>query len=63
MDLRYNSEVKIPVNKVLLEGELVVPFKATAIVIFSHGSELAAQSLDLSGIGRELMAQQQERQP
>ncbi len=44
MDLRYNSEVKIPVNDVILEGELVVPFKATAIVIFSHGSGSSRKS-------------------
>ncbi len=38
MDLRFNSEVSIPVNAVMLRGELVIPFKATSVVVFSHGS-------------------------
>lgn len=38
MDFKYNSEIKIPVGKVILEGELIIPLKANAIIIFSHGS-------------------------
>lgn len=38
MDFQCNSEVSIPVNNVLLKGELVIPFKAKSIVVFSHGS-------------------------
>ncbi len=38
MELRYNKEVTIPVGKIELKGELVIPFKARAIIIFSHGS-------------------------
>jgi putative phosphoribosyl transferase len=39
MNFRYNNQVNIPADKnVTLEGELVIPFEANAIVIFSHGS-------------------------
>lgn len=38
MDLRFHNEVSIPVGKVTLKGELVIPLKAKAIIIFSHGS-------------------------
>lgn len=35
---RFNHEVKIPVGKIWLEGELIVPMHANSIVVFSHGS-------------------------
>ena len=38
MDLRSNHKVKIPVNAVELNGNLVIPANAHAIVVFSHGS-------------------------
>ena len=38
MDLRFHKEVSIPVGKVTLKGDLVIPLKSTAIIIFSHGS-------------------------
>ena len=38
MDYRYNREVSIPVGKVTVEGELIIPKEATAIIVFSHGS-------------------------
>lgn len=38
MDLQYNSEVHIPVGKTTIEGELIIPRNAGAVVIFSHGS-------------------------
>jgi predicted alpha/beta-hydrolase family hydrolase len=38
MDYRFHKEVTIPVRNVELRGELVIPLKAEAIVIFSHGS-------------------------
>jgi putative phosphoribosyl transferase len=38
MDLRFHEEVSIPAGKVTLKGELLIPAKATAIIIFSHGS-------------------------
>jgi dienelactone hydrolase len=38
MELRYHNNVEIPVGKVILKGELIIPLKAKGIVIFSHGS-------------------------
>lgn len=38
MDFRINQEVSIPIGKITLEGELIIPLKAKAIIIFSHGS-------------------------
>jgi putative phosphoribosyl transferase len=38
MDFRYHKEVNIPVEKVVVQGELIIPENARAIVIFSHGS-------------------------
>lgn len=38
MDLRFHKEVSIPVGKVSVQGELIIPLKAKAIIIFSHGS-------------------------
>ena len=32
------KEVNIPVGKVTVQGELIIPLKAKAIIIFSHGS-------------------------
>lgn len=38
MDFRFHKEVTIPVQEVKLKGDLIIPAKATAIIIFSHGS-------------------------
>jgi putative phosphoribosyl transferase len=38
MDFRFHREVNVPVHKAMLNGELIIPVKAHAIVIFSHGS-------------------------
>ncbi|HET6766420.1 MAG TPA: alpha/beta hydrolase [Chitinophagaceae bacterium] len=38
MDFRFHKEVTIPVKEVKLKGDLIIPVKATAIIIFSHGS-------------------------
>lgn len=38
MNFRYNKEVNIPVGKIMLTGELIIPIKAEGIIIFSHGS-------------------------
>jgi dienelactone hydrolase len=38
MDRGYHNEVTIPVGNKMLEGELLIPSKAKAIIIFSHGS-------------------------
>lgn len=36
--MRFAKEVAIPVNKVTLRGELIIPMRANAIIVFSHGS-------------------------
>lgn len=38
MNFRFNSEIDIPLDTVLLQGELIVPLNAEGIVIFAHGS-------------------------
>jgi putative phosphoribosyl transferase len=38
MDMDFYKEVSIPVGKITLQGELFIPFKANAIIVFSHGS-------------------------
>jgi putative phosphoribosyl transferase len=38
MNYRFHNEVSFQVNKISLKGELVLPEKANAIVVFSHGS-------------------------
>lgn len=38
MDFRFYHDVQIPAGKIVLEGELIIPRSAEAIVIFSHGS-------------------------
>ncbi|MDP4261319.1 MAG: alpha/beta hydrolase [Bacteroidota bacterium] len=38
MDIRFHSEVSIPLGKITVEGELTIPLKTDSIVIFSHGS-------------------------
>ena len=36
--MHFHKEVSIPVGKVTVQGELIIPLKAKAIIIFSHGS-------------------------
>ena len=64
MDLRFNNEVNIVLEKVMLEGELVLPREADSIVIFSHDSgssrfsprnKMVAQRLNSAGIGTLLL--------
>jgi alpha/beta superfamily hydrolase len=38
MECSFNSDVEMPIGKVVLKGELVIPLEASGIVIFSHGS-------------------------
>ena len=38
MDLRVHNEVSIPFGNIKLKGELIIPHRARAIVVFSHGS-------------------------
>ncbi|HET9746769.1 MAG TPA: alpha/beta hydrolase [Chitinophagaceae bacterium] len=38
MEFRTHENISIPVNDIDLKGDLIIPSKADAIVIFSHGS-------------------------
>jgi putative phosphoribosyl transferase len=38
MDFRFHNELTVPCGNIGLKGELIIPSKAEAIVIFSHGS-------------------------
>lgn len=38
MEYRFRDDVRIPVGDVMLDGSLVIPWDATAIIVFSHGS-------------------------
>lgn len=38
MDYRYSDEVDIPVDGVVLKGDLGIPSAADTVIIFSHGS-------------------------
>lgn len=61
MEANFNNEVVIPLNdNIELSGELIIPHRATCIVIFSHGSgssrfsprnKKVAQRLQLNQIG------------
>ncbi|MFI5137124.1 MAG: dienelactone hydrolase family protein [Sphingobacteriales bacterium] len=38
MEIRFNEEVAIAIDKMALDGELFIPSDAKGIIIFSHGS-------------------------
>lgn len=38
MEFRFNQEVSIPIGKVTVHGQLDIPLRADAIIVFSHGS-------------------------
>lgn len=38
MEKSFHKEVEIPVENVKLKGELIIPIRSEAIIIFSHGS-------------------------
>jgi len=59
-EFRCHKEVSIPVDHIHLEGELIIPLGAKAIVVFSHGSgsshrsprnRKVAEVLQLGGMG------------
>jgi pimeloyl-ACP methyl ester carboxylesterase len=59
METRYSSEVAIDIGPDLqLEGELVIPLKATGIVIFSHGSGSSRHSPRNKKVAHLLQANQ-----
>lgn len=73
MDYRFNKEVSIPVGKVTVQGELIIPQEATAIIVFSHGSgssrfskrnRMVAKSLQVKNFGTllfDLMTEEEDR--
>jgi putative phosphoribosyl transferase len=73
MNYRYNREVSIPVGKVTVQGELIIPQEATAIIVFSHGSgssrfskrnRMVAKSLQDKNFGTllfDLMTEEEDR--
>lgn len=38
MDFRFHNEITVPFGNIELKGELIIPSKAEAVIIFSHGS-------------------------
>lgn len=38
MEITYHKEVSITIGRIVLKGDLYVPFKTRSIIIFSHGS-------------------------
>ena len=38
MDFTFHKEVSIPIGTAMLKGDLILPMKSNAIVVFSHGS-------------------------
>ncbi len=38
MSLLYKDPIKIPTGKVELEGDLIIPYEAKGLIVFSHGS-------------------------
>lgn len=71
---RKNNKVNIQVDKSDLKGELIIPLRATSLVIFAHGSgsnymskrnEIVAKSLHQKNIGTlliNLLTEQEELQ-
>lgn len=45
MDFRIYEEVAVPVGKASVKGEIIVPFDAKAVIIFSHGSGSSRKSI------------------
>jgi putative phosphoribosyl transferase len=52
--MQYNSTLKIPIQGIVLEGQLAVPTKAAGLVIFSHGSGSSRFSPRNSFIAQQL---------
>jgi putative phosphoribosyl transferase len=70
---KSNSEVRIPINSIVLEGNLIIPEGAKGIVVFAHGSgssrhssrnKYVAQELQKEGLGTllfDLLTAEEER--
>ena len=51
---KNNNEVRIPINSIVLEGNLVIPEGAHGIVVFAHGSGSSRHSSRNKYVAREL---------
>jgi putative phosphoribosyl transferase len=51
---KENSEIRIPVDSIILEGNFTVPEGATGIVVFAHGSGSSRHSSRNQYVAREL---------
>ena len=73
LDIGFHKEANIPVGKVTVQGELIIPAKAKAIIIFSHGSgssrfskrnQMVAEFLRLKNFGTllfDLLTEEEDR--
>jgi putative phosphoribosyl transferase len=51
---QYKNTIKIPIGKIILEGELIIPAKSKSLVIFSHGSGSSRFSTRNNFVANEL---------
>lgn len=51
---KNNSEIRIPINSITLEGNLIIPEGAMGIVVFAHGSGSSRLSSRNQYVAREL---------
>lgn len=51
---KNNSEIRIPINSITLEGNLIIPEGAKGIVVFAHGSGSSRHSSRNQYVAREL---------
>lgn len=51
---KNNSEIRIPINSITLEGNLIIPEGAKGIVVFAHGSGSSRLSSRNQYVAREL---------
>jgi putative phosphoribosyl transferase len=51
---KNNSEIRIPINSINLEGNLIIPEGAKGIVVFAHGSGSSRHSSRNQYVAREL---------
>jgi len=55
--IKHHDCVRIPINKMQLEGELIIPFNSESLVIFSHGSGSSRFSTRNNFVAQELHKQ------
>ena len=54
---KHHDLVRIPINTIQLEGELIIPFNSESLVIFSHGSGSSRFSTRNNFVAQELHKQ------